>query len=69
PRAQHARIEIYNAMGQRVICLLDEEVAGGSGGITWSGRDASGRQVAPGTYFCRLATDDGTRVTRMVHVR
>jgi hypothetical protein len=56
-------------MGQRVICLLDEEVAGGSGGITWSGRDASGRQVAPGTYFCRLATDDGTRVTRMVHVR
>jgi hypothetical protein len=69
PRAQHARIDIYNASGQRVVCLMDEEVPEGSGGIIWTGRDSAGRQVAPGTYFCRLATADGTRVTRMVHLR
>jgi len=69
PRAGHARIDIYNAMGQRVLCLMDEDVARGSGGITWNGRDAAGKQVAPGTYFCRLVTADGTRVTRMVHLR
>ncbi len=69
PRAQHARIDIYNAMGQRVVCLLDEEVPEGSGSVTWNGRDAAGQRVAPGTYFCRLLASDGTRVTRMVMLR
>jgi hypothetical protein len=69
PRAQHARIDIYDARGRSVIVLLDEELPEGGGGVFWNGRDAAGRRAAPGTYFCRLATEDGTRVTRMVLLR
>jgi aminopeptidase N len=69
PRAQHARIDVYDATGRRVVCLMDEEVPEGNGSLIWNGTDDAGRRVAPGTYFCRLVTADGTRVTRMVHLR
>ncbi len=69
PRSEHVQLEIYSTTGQRVICLLDRPVPRGWGEAVWNGKDERGRQVAPGTYFCRLTSGDGSQVTRMVLVR
>jgi aminopeptidase N len=69
PRAQHVRLEIYNAAGQRVISLVDAAVPAGRFGAVWDGTDQAGRAVAPGTYFCRLVTSGGSRVKPMVLLR
>jgi hypothetical protein len=69
PRAQDVRIEVFNAAGQRVDTLMDGEAAAGWNEAVWYGRDGAGHEVAPGTYFCRLSTGEGTRTTRIVHVR
>jgi aminopeptidase N len=69
PRAQHVRLEIFNAAGQRVACLIDRRMAPGVSRITWNGRDSRGREAASGTYFCRMSGDDGIKTARMVLLR
>jgi aminopeptidase N len=69
PEPQHVRIEIYSARGQLIARLLDETAAPGRGHIVWNGRDGHGREVAPGTYFCRMTTDLGTRSIPVVLLR
>ncbi|MFH1219487.1 MAG: M1 family aminopeptidase [Candidatus Eisenbacteria bacterium] len=69
PSAQHVRLEIYSSRGQRIACLLDRIVPQGTGQVTWNGTDDRGREVAPGTYFCRLSSVGGDQVTRMILLR
>ncbi|MCK4545888.1 MAG: T9SS type A sorting domain-containing protein [Candidatus Eisenbacteria sp.] len=69
PGREHVRLEIFNATGQRVACLLDERVPSGWGQVVWNGRDDSGEAVASGMYFCRLTTDAGCQVRRVVLLR
>jgi aminopeptidase N len=66
PRTQHVRLEIYNVIGQRVACLLDETLEPGRGKVVWTGTDEGGRAVASGTYFCRMTAEDGSHVRRVV---
>jgi aminopeptidase N len=69
PRPQHVRLDVYSAMGQKVICLVDGDVPGGRGQVAWNGEDSRGGQVASGAYFCRLTSAEGTRLVRMTLVR
>ncbi len=69
PRAQRVRLEIFNTAGQKVVCLVDGVVTRGRGQVVWDGADEHGRAVASGTYFCRLTTDDGCQVRRVVLLR
>lgn len=69
PRLQHVRLEIFNITGQRVAVLVDGTVSALRGEAVWNGRDDSGNPVASGTYFCRLTTQDGCQVRRVVMVR
>ena len=69
PSEQDVRLEIYNAAGQRVACLVNRAVPRGWSQVTWNAKDDRGNEVAPGTYFCRLSTKDGSPVTRMIVVR
>jgi aminopeptidase N len=69
PRAQHARLDVYDASGRHVTCLLDRTVQAGWGEVAWDGRDARGKQVAPGSYFCRFSSDEGNPVTRIIVLR
>jgi aminopeptidase N len=69
PRGMHVRLSIYDAAGRRVVNLLDGELRDGSGQVMWDARDASGRNVAAGTYFCRLTTECGGRTIPLVVVR
>jgi len=60
PTASRARLELFNARGERVALLVDGRLPAGPGQIVWNGTDANGRTVASGVYFAQLVTDDGT---------
>jgi serine protease len=47
-------IHIYNALGQKVHTLLDNEQSPGIYQIHWDGKDGSGEKVASGIYFYQL---------------
>jgi aminopeptidase N len=69
PRSQHVRLEIFNPSGQKVVTLINETVPAGWRNVSWDARDARGKPVSPGTYFCRLSAEDGTRVRRFIRLR
>jgi len=68
-RSQHVSIEVFTAAGRRLDSIMDGEAAPGWNEVAWDGRDRAGKEVAPGTYFCRLTTEEGVRTTRLVLVR
>jgi hypothetical protein len=37
--------------------------------VAWDGRDDRGARLAPGAYFARLSTEQGTLARRFVVVR
>ncbi len=69
PRPQRVRIVVFDATGRKVETLLDADAAAGVHETAWDGRDATGDEVAPGAYFCRMTTEEGSRTTRMVRLR
>jgi hypothetical protein len=69
PRSQHVNLDIFDATGRRVARLLDGHLPAGSSEAVWDGRDDDGRRVAPGTYFCGLAAEDGRRVGRLTLIK
>ncbi len=66
---QRVSVEIFTASGRKVQSILEDEAAPGWSEVSWDGRDGSGREVAPGTYFCRMTAEDGVRTTRIVRLR
>jgi len=64
-------LKIYDASGQFVCTLVDEDQSPQAGGFTkvWNGRDEKGRLVASGVYFFRLSSGDRTLTKKMVLLR
>ena len=52
---------IYDPAGRLVRRL---EVVGSA--VEWGGRDAAGRRLGAGIYFCRVVTGAGARTTKVV---
>jgi len=50
----NVRLDIFNVLGQRVVTLVDEQLAAGRHKVLWDGRDRDGRNAASGVYFSRL---------------
>jgi hypothetical protein len=66
PEAQRVRLTVYAVDGRRVATLLDERRGPGRHEVVWSGRDAHGRAVASGTYFCRLEAGPYGKTCKML---
>jgi len=64
-----ASLKIYNILGQEVRCLVDGPGVAGTYLLEWDGRDAAGRQVASGVYFCRLLSGERQIVRKMLLLR
>ncbi|MCC7264762.1 MAG: T9SS type A sorting domain-containing protein, partial [Candidatus Latescibacteria bacterium] len=64
-----ARLEVFDALGQRVALLLDGPVTEGRHTLQWDGRDERGRALGSGVYFYRLHSGGFERVRRMVLLR
>lgn len=67
--AAHVRLEIHDARGRLVSRLVDGELPAGPRRLVWSGVDASGREVASGTYYYRLISSLGEEKGRVVLLR
>ena len=63
PTAMPVRLEIFDALGQRIASLVDGERAAGFHTARWDATDAAGRAVAAGVYFYRLS-GGGIHLTR-----
>lgn len=63
------RLRVFDATGRRVAVLLDEYRSAGPHAAAWDGRDAAGRRVASGVYFCRLETGAHRETRSMVLVK
>ncbi|MGH7730250.1 MAG: FlgD immunoglobulin-like domain containing protein [Candidatus Eiseniibacteriota bacterium] len=60
-----ADLALYDVSGHQVRHLASGRLPAGEHARVWDGRDARGRQVAPGIYFVRLRTDHAA-LTRKV---
>ena len=66
PQTDHATLEIYNIVGQKIKTVFDGRLESGHHSFVWNGQDNSNRSVGSGVYFYRLVTPSETRVRRMV---
>ncbi|MCK4597733.1 T9SS type A sorting domain-containing protein, partial [bacterium] len=69
PEDGHVTLKIFNTLGQELRILLDVHQKAGEYGVLWDGRDARGREVASGLYFCRLRAGEFGKTIKMVLVR
>lgn len=66
PQARRVNLTIYAMDGTRVRTLVDGMRKAGRHQVTWDGRDESGREMAAGAYFARIAADDFSQIRKMV---
>ncbi len=69
PQAGPAKLDIYNAAGQWICTLVEGDVASGYHEVMWDARNASGFNVASGTYFAVLKARDLLKTRPMTLVR
>jgi len=70
PTAAKVRLSIYDAIGQRVVTLLNgEEYAAGFHQMTWHGQNQAGRPVGSGVYFLVLDAAGRHEVGKLLLLR
>ncbi|PID79596.1 hypothetical protein CSB20_09660 [bacterium DOLZORAL124_64_63] len=62
-------VKIYGVNGQELVSLREGSYSPGRYDVSWDGTDAAGRQVASGTYFCKLQLDEFSVTRRLVFLR
>ncbi|SYZ71975.1 hypothetical protein TRIP_C20090 [Candidatus Zixiibacteriota bacterium] len=60
------KLQIINLVGQTVKTLVEGELKTGEHLIKWNGTDQNGRPVSSGVYLCRLVTDKGPQVRKLI---
>jgi hypothetical protein len=65
-RSDRVTLAVYDIQGRVVNRLQDGVVEPGEHLARWDGRDNYGRAVAPGIYFVRIATSQGSAAKRVV---
>jgi hypothetical protein len=64
PTSCHVRLEIFNALGQRVDTIVDEFQQAGNRVVGWNAQ-----KVSSGLYFYKLTAGDFTQTRRMMLVK
>ena len=62
----YVTLDIYDIGGRKVKTLANSQYESGEHSVTWNGRADSGDEIASGTYFYRLHTDDKNIIKKMV---
>ena len=60
-----SQVKIFTLRGQ----LIFEATAGGSGIVTWNGRNHSGESVASGVYLLLIQSSSGKRLEKLAVIR
>ncbi len=70
PEKSEVTIKIFDLVGHEVATLLDRaEMTAGRHQCLWDGRDAQGRAVVRGVYFCQIAAGDARRTMKLTVMR
>ena len=59
PAAATVRLEVFDALGQKVRVLVADQRPAGAHRVAWDGRDEAGNPAASGIFFCRLQARSG----------
>ncbi len=62
----HINLTVYNLLGQRVIELVNEDLAAGIYNVKWDGTNSTGEPVASGIYFYKLTADEKSMTKKML---
>jgi hypothetical protein len=63
---EEVTLEVFNILGQKVVTLLDEEMAPGQYSVVWDGTDERGDHSASGVYLYRLKVGDASQTKKML---
>ncbi len=66
PKSMDVKLEIFNALGQRVTTLIDGKQREGQHIVNWNGVDRKGQPVSSGIYFYRLSTENYVKTMKMM---
>ncbi len=69
PGPGEANLQVLDLAGREVARPSTGAFAAGTHTVSWDGRSASGKPLAPGLYFVRLTTPDGVRTARVTRLR
>jgi outer membrane protein assembly factor BamB len=69
PRESFVRLAVYDLRGRQVTKLFEGVQTAGWHAAEWNGRDAGGRKVGIGAYYCRLEVSGAAGTRRLVLVR
>ena len=65
----HVMLQIYNARGQLIRTLLNEQRSKGTHQVTWDGRNEQGVVVPSGLYFYKITSGEETLTKRMLFMK
>lgn len=57
---------IYSVSGARILSLDGQKTATGGYQVTWDGKDAHGRKVNNGTYFCKINAGNNESTRKII---
>lgn len=69
PQDSHVSVKIYNIVGEEVRTLVDSHQSANTYQVTWDSKDAAGKSVSSGVYFCTLSAGEFSATTKMVYMR
>lgn len=67
--AARVTLTVYNALGQPVRTLVDEDLQPGFRSVTWNSRDDTGTDLPSGTYFYKLTIGAFEQTRMMILLR
>jgi hypothetical protein len=66
PKNTNVAISIYNAIGQKVVTLVNKKQAAGSYSVNWNGKDSFNKTLSSGIYFYQLNAGDFIQARKMI---
>jgi len=67
PAPGHARVDVLDLQGRRVVTLVDAALPAGPHSVTWNGH-SNVDHAGAGIYFVRLVTTNGAQVRRFARL-
>jgi Secretion system C-terminal sorting domain len=64
-----AQVEIFNAKGQKVKTLLDDNLDIGAHSVDWTGNDSNNKRVSSGIYFYKVSVNGKQKIKKMLMLK
>ena len=65
-KTSDVKLSIFNALGRKVITVLDNYLSAGQYSVEWDGSGKNGNKVASGIYFYRLSVNNQIKSKKML---